>query len=203
LYELPVNKPGSFVVNLGDLRAFLPPTSALGPRDAMPFDKLALRHVATPVPYPPSNYPPGHGRTFVRPGTPVESSQGQTPGAGFEGRVAQESLQALVRAGGVSYAYTSRFNGDREVNVWAPPGFDPSQPFEVLLYNRGIQGDNAGALEGTHIASGLQDLNTQGRNVLLVLPKSPQKMQGPCSRKLRATLTRPPEWHWGPRVKRG
>jgi hypothetical protein len=172
LANLPISSP----ITLGNVR---PPSQApVAAPVALQLDRLTLSGLSSlaTLPYPPANYPPGHGLTIVAPGTRVESSHGQTPGASFEGRVAKESLQALQRAGGVSYAYTSRFNGDREVNVWAPPGFDPAKPYEVLLYNRGIDGDNAGALEGTHIATGLQNLNTEGRNVLLVLPKSPLKM---------------------------
>jgi hypothetical protein len=46
----------------------------------------------------------------------------------------------------------------------------------VLVYARGIEGDNAKSLEGQFLAETLRGLNEAGRNVLLVLPKSPTAM---------------------------
>jgi hypothetical protein len=117
--------------------------------------------------------PPGHGQVLVQPGDPVASNAGQPEGAGFEGKIARQSLAALQRAGGVSAAYVSAANGNREVDVHAPQGFDPSKPYEVLVYNRGIKGDNAKSLDGQFVGQMMRELNQGGRNVLLVLPKSP------------------------------
>lgn len=112
----------------------------------------------------------------VQPGAPVASNAGQAAGASFTGRIASQTVAALKRAGGVSAVYLSPANGNREVAVLATAGFDPTRPFEVLVYNRGIEGDNTKSLEGQFLAEGLNQLNAEGRNVLLVLPKSPGDM---------------------------
>jgi hypothetical protein len=120
--------------------------------------------------------PPGQGLVVAQPGAPVQSNAGQQAGAGFDGRIASQTLATLKRAGGVSAVYLGRANGNREVAVWAAPGFDPNRPYEVLVYNRGIEGDNTKSLDGQFLAESLRNLNAQGRNVLLVLPKSPTEM---------------------------
>ena len=69
--------------------------------------------------------------------------------------------------------YNSAANGGREVAVWAPPGFDRTKPYTILVYNHGIGGDNAKSPERDHLAKTVADLNKAGGNVLLVLPKGP------------------------------
>ena len=119
---------------------------------------------------------PGAGLVIIPVDAKVASSARENAGAALAGRISKETLAALEQAGGVSYVYDSTFNGNREVVVHASPSFDPDRPYSVLLYNRGINGDNAGSLRNTHIGAMVEELNQAGRNVLLVMPKSPAPM---------------------------
>lgn len=167
----------------------LPGTQAPGlPFPATAFQPLAMAfpppaiEPPSPDPYGPSAAsnqtsllaPAGQGVVVIPADARVSSRDRSHRGGPLAGRIASETLAALERAGGVSYVYPSDFNGDREVVVHASPSFDPRRPHAVLLYNHGKGGDNATSLEAHHLADVVEELNRAGRNILLVMPKSPE-----------------------------
>lgn len=159
---------------MADGLAGLPPVAA-GPVPQTPPAKTA----STPD-FPPAAPPLGDRRVAhpVPDGAfhPVAATfgDGRPSGHAVGPGVSAATAKALASYAGATWAGVLDGNGGRETSLLVPPGLDPSQPVEVIVFIPGILGGDKNAasqaLNGAnHFKAAIDDLGKR-RNAVIVLP---------------------------------